>query len=177
MASTAVAGSQRQSQAVVGSRILARSGGILERSGLVLGRSGASWGHSGALLESSRASWARSGAFGRRAGAFGRVSSAFGRVRACSGRSVAPCASRDAVKATLGSFSCWIQWKPSQCPETRARTAKYRSSQARYWNYGSSRAKPTHPIEPKTRAPKRAPETTREHQNAFTSVPKVKIIV
>ena len=53
----------------------------------------------------------------------------------------APCASRDAVKATLGSFSCWIQWKPSQCPETRDQSAKYRSSQARNLNYGSSRAR------------------------------------
>jgi hypothetical protein len=50
-------------------------------------------------------------------------------------------ASRDAVKATLGSFSCWIQWRPSQCPETRERSAKYRSSRTRYLNYGSSRAR------------------------------------
>jgi len=50
-------------------------------------------------------------------------------------------ASRDAVKATLGSFSCWIQWKPSQWPETREESAKFRSSRTRYFNYGSSRAR------------------------------------
>ena len=54
-------------------------------------------------------------------------------------------ASRDAVKATLGSFSCWIQWKPSQCPETRGRSAKNQSSRTRYFNYGSSRAREADP--------------------------------
>ena len=55
-------------------------------------------------------------------------------------------ASRDAVKATLGSFSCWIQWKQSQWPETLGESAKFRSSRTH------ARAKLTHPIGPKTGA-------------------------
>ena len=81
-----------------------------------------------------------------------------------------PCASRDAVKATLGSFSCWVQWKPSQCPETRERSAKYRSSRTRYFNYGSSRARNRpNRFGPNTRAKRCA-----GRKGAFGATPKTR---